>query len=391
MSLYLIVSGEVLTTGGQDRANHALASWLARQGNEVHLVAHDVSSDLLRQGDVIWHRAPKPLGSTLLGEPFLQRIGRRIAAQLALRGARVIVNGGNCDFADVNWVHYVHAAHQRQTEGALRKLRYRISHARFVRGERRAVSRARVVIVNSKRTARDLTDRVGIDPDRIHPVYYGIDPDIFRPPSAAERASPRRSAVLFIGALGDRRKGFDVVFKAWEMLCRDPDWDVELRVMGRGSQLPLWQARARDAGLGQRVQFLGFRSDVPELMRAADALVAPTRYEAYGLGVHEAVCCGLPAFVSADAGVAERYPADLRELLIPDPENADDLARRLKRWHSEPAGFRDAVARFAGELRARTWDDMSAEIQHVVKLTPGLVPASRQVRNPLESSVTHDR
>ena len=37
----------------------------------------------------------------------------------------------------------------------------------------------------------------------------------------------------------------------------------------------------------------------------------PARYEAYGLAVHEALCRGLPALVSASAGVAERYPADL--------------------------------------------------------------------------------
>ncbi|MDK2408772.1 glycosyltransferase [Aphanizomenon sp. PH219] len=54
------------------------------------------------------------------------------------------------------------------------------------------------------------------------------------------------------------------------------------------------------------INFLGFRADVPNLLRAADCLVAPTRYEAYDLGVHEALCCGLPAIVSADAGVDER-------------------------------------------------------------------------------------
>src|SRR5688572_8437495 len=83
MSTYLIVSAAFLTTGGQDRANHALASYLARRGHRVHLVAHEVDDALLRAGDVTWHRAPKPLNSTLLGEPLLQRIGTRIARELA--------------------------------------------------------------------------------------------------------------------------------------------------------------------------------------------------------------------------------------------------------------------------------------------------------------------
>jgi glycosyltransferase involved in cell wall biosynthesis len=66
---------------------------------------------------------------------------------------------------------------------------------------------------------------------------------------------------------------------------------------------------------GDRVRFLGFRTDVPEIPSALDGLVHP-RYEAAGLSVHEALCRGLPAIVTACAGVAERYPADLRHCLL---------------------------------------------------------------------------
>ena len=120
--------------------------------------------------------------------------------------------------------------------------------------------------------------------------------------------------MLFIGALGDRRKGFDTLHKAWEMLTRRSATDPLLVVIGQGALLPEWQQRTRAAGLERSITYLGFRNDVPRLVRAADMLVAPTRYEAYGLGVHEALCCGLPAVVSADAGVAERYPAELADL-----------------------------------------------------------------------------
>src|SRR2546428_102724 len=81
-----------------------------------------------------------------------------------------------------------------------------------------------------------------------------------------------------------------------------------------------WQGMAAAHELAGRVRFLGFRTDVPDLLRAADVLIAPSRYEPYGLTVHEALCCGLPALVSAAAGVAERYPAELSDLLIPNVE-----------------------------------------------------------------------
>ena len=66
------------------------------------------------------------------------------------------------------------------------------------------------------------------------------------------------------------------------------------------------------SAVGESVRFLGYRKDLAQLLQASDALIAPTRYDSYGLGVHEALCCGLPALVSAGAGVAERYPERLK-------------------------------------------------------------------------------
>ncbi|HEX8392972.1 MAG TPA: glycosyltransferase family 4 protein, partial [Longimicrobium sp.] len=191
-----------------------------------------------------------------------------------------------------------------------------------------------------------------------------------RPPDARERAEARRAlgwadarpAVAFIGALGDRRKGFDTLFAAWARLCADPAWDARLAVAGAGGELEAWRARAADAGLGDRIEFLGFQSDIRTLLWAADAIAAPTRYEAYGLAVQEAICCGLPALVSAGAGVAERIPAPLDALLLADPDDADALAARLRAWRAELDGQRTAALALSAQMRAWTWDHMAERI-----------------------------
>jgi glycosyltransferase involved in cell wall biosynthesis len=97
-------------------------------------------------------------------------------------------------------------------------------------------------------------------------------------------------------------------------------------------------------------------------LAACDLLVSPTRYEAYGLNVQEALCCGLPALVSASAGVAERYPAELRGLLVPDPDDAAELAARLRAWRAWRAAYRAQVAPFGQALRARTWGQCAADV-----------------------------
>ena len=111
---------------------------------------------------------------------------------------------------------------------------------------------------------------------------------------------------------------------------------------------------------------------MPEILRASDALVSPTRYEAYGLGVQEALCSGLRAIVSAEAGIAERYPAELTDLLLPDAEDATDLANRLQRWREQPNRFEPEFDRFSRELRSRSWDTMGAEILRIIGIDQGL-------------------
>jgi glycosyltransferase involved in cell wall biosynthesis len=389
---YLLVSSDFVQTGGQDRANYALASYLARRGHEVHLVAHRASPDLLEEPTVTFHRVARPLNSGLLGEPLLDRAGRAQALRLAPRGAVVVVNGGNCRWGDVNWVHYVHAAYERTTDGGLlRGLRMRVAHTRFLALERRALARARMIVADSRRTRDDLVQLLGLPPEKVRVIYYGTDPARFRPAHAAEREALRRDlgwphkrpVAAFVGALGDRRKGFDTVFEAWKELCKDPAWDVDLAVVGRGADLESWRARAATAGLSGRLRFMGFRTDVADILRASDVLVSPTRYEPYGLGVHEALCCGLPALVSAAAGVAEQYPPELAQLLLPDPDDAPDLARRLQTWRADPAGVGVHVARLSQRLRAYTWDDMAERIVAEVEATRVSGPAEEAADSPL--------
>jgi glycosyltransferase involved in cell wall biosynthesis len=113
------------------------------------------------------------------------------------------------------------------------------------------------------------------------------------------------------------------------------------------------------------IHFLGFREDVAAILKGCDVVVAPTRYEPYGLGVHEALCCGVPALVSAQAGVAERYPEALKELLVLNPDDAGELAERLGRWSANREDYRSRVRPLGDQLRAGSWAAMG---QRMVEL-----------------------
>ena len=377
MTRWALAAGDFTPQGGMDRANHALARYLATSGRDVHLIAHRVWPDLSSLPGVTVHHVPRPFGAHLLGAPLLARAASRTARRLG-PSTRLLSNGGNTRWIAPTWVHYLHAAYAPQVAaGARARLSAAAGRRRYLAMEAQTIARAPAIICNSARTAADVRRCYAVDGSRVHVVYYGVDPAQFAAVSDEARRDARRAlgldadspVAVFIGALGDRRKGFDALFGAWQRLCGDPAWDALLAVVGVGAEADAWEQRAAAAGLAARMSFLRFRSDIPRVLAACDVLVHPSRYEAYGLGVHEALCRGLPVIVSASAGVAERLPDDLRPLALPEPIRAEDVVARLRAWRGDMAVWR-ARASAAGEtLRCRTWDHMAADIAGIVERT----------------------
>jgi glycosyltransferase involved in cell wall biosynthesis len=341
------------------------------RGHVVHLVGHEIDARLAGHARAHARVVARPAGSVLLGEQRLSSAASntmRVLRALHPR-ARVVANGGNFVSPDINWVHAVHKAWPPSDAGAPLWFRFknRLWHALACRREKNALRRARLVVANSERTRRDLVELVGVERERAHTVYLGGDAG---PASPGERAEARRwlgveedrPLVLFAGALGhDHNTGFDTLWRAWRELSASPAWDALLIVAGGGRGLELRRARVADAGLTGGVRFLDFSERLSEVLAACDLLVSPVRYEAYGLNVHEAVCRGVPALVSRTAGVAERYPASLSEMLLPDPEDAADLFARLLSWRRSVRRWREEFATLAFELSRRTWADVAAE------------------------------
>jgi glycosyltransferase involved in cell wall biosynthesis len=286
--------------------------------------------------------------------------------------ARVVVNGGNCPWPDVNWVHAVHAAWPVHDDGApaWAKVKHRAWKALARRQERAALRVARVVIANSHATSQALIDARLVDGERVNAVYLGSDSS-WDPAGPAERMAARAAfgirdgdrVAAFVGTLGfDLNKGFDVLWEAWSRLASAGGWEATLIVAGAGGRLPFWRRQAERAGLGDRVQFLGATARVREVLAAADLLVSPVRYEAYGLNVQEALCRGAAVMVTSSAGIVERFDRGLDGSVLPPNPTGELLADRLRAWSTDVEGWRRRAESTAAKLRARSWDDMGSDI-----------------------------
>src|SRR5579871_1533623 len=370
---WVLVAGGFHRNGGMDKANLALAEYLVEQGTPVHVVCYSVDSQFAKHPLATVHAVPRPAGSYFLARPLLDRKGRSVARTVLSQWprARILVNGENCLWPDINWVHYVHHAWDPGQSGGpfWFRVKERLNAHLVRRREKSAARTGRIFLTNSNRTSRDLI-QLGVDPARIHRVYLGGEKE-WVPVTAAEKAASRKSfqisqtrpVAVFIGSLGlDRRKGFDTLLESWRILCADPEWDVDLLVAGSGHALSACRLLVAQWKLEQRIRILGFCDRVPQLLAAADILVSPVRYEAYGLNVQEAICRGIPAIVSADAGVAERYGPECAPLLLSNPENVNGLVGTLRQWRLNLAEWAARFGQFGDSLRQYGWSDMAREM-----------------------------
>lgn len=152
-------------------------------------------------------------------------------------------------------------------------------------------------------------------------------------PDPAPPAGPVRRLV-FVGLLVER-KGLAVLLDALATAGTMPA-DATLTVVGDGPERAAAERSAGRAALADRVRFLGYRTDVGDLVRAHDALVLPSTMEQQPLVVAEAMAAGKPVVATDTGGVADmlRVPGAYPRLARPgDPAT---LATRLRELFADP-------------------------------------------------------
>lgn len=170
-------------------------------------------------------------------------------------------------------------------------------------------------------------------------VANGIDQQALKP------TQPRAALRLALGALPGAlvlcsvcrlvyQKGVDVLLAALAHLPADVSW--QLWLVGDGPARGELEAQARGLGLSARVHFLGFRSNIADLLSASDIFVLASRAEASPLALMEAMTLGKPAVVTAVGENALLVAGNAAGLLVP-PNDAAALTAALRQLMTDDA------------------------------------------------------
>jgi glycosyltransferase involved in cell wall biosynthesis len=219
-------------------------------------------------------------------------------------------------------------------------------------GAERLIARtAALVIATCTDEVRELRS-MGAPADRIEIVPCGVDLELFSPPrdvplapadssagsSAGGRSRPPR--LLILGRLVPRKGVADAI----AALAQVPD--AQLLVVGGPAPDRLATdpearrllALAAAHGVAHRVRLLGRQphTELPELMRSCDLLLAVPWYEPFGITPLEAMAAGLPVVATAVGGLQDTVLDGITGRLVP-PRRPDLLARVLNQLLTDPA------------------------------------------------------
>lgn len=206
-------------------------------------------------------------------------------------------------------------------------------------------------------TARRLTDHfhavsqavkdstvetLGVDPSKITVVYRGRDEARLGAPSPERRRTVREALgieeeteVIITVGRQEYQKGHIHLVRAIASVVKERP-KAQLLLVGRDGHA---SGRIGDLiaelGVGDAVTRLGHRSDVPDLLTAADLFVFPSVYEGLGGALIEALALGLPAVVSDLPALREVVREGENALIVP-PADPGALAEAIVELLADP-------------------------------------------------------
>jgi glycosyltransferase involved in cell wall biosynthesis len=188
---------------------------------------------------------------------------------------------------------------------------------------------------------------------RLMVIPNGIWPSLYRP-DERRRAIERRNLNLrdeFVWLAAGRLemvKDYDAMLRAFAGALAG-DVPQILLIAGDGSLRQTLERTAEDLGVAPMVRFLGFRPDISNLMRAADAYVMSSIFEGMPLALLEAGASELPIVATRVGGNAETLIEGRSGLLVP-AQNPAELGRAMCCVAGMSVEERRAMGRAGGEF-----------------------------------------
>lgn len=196
--------------------------------------------------------------------------------------------------------------------------------------ERKFVHHQAITLCNSEYTRSQICSAYGLDNSSIRVVYKAVDVESFIRPAnfIKARDDTGKKAVIFVGT-NFFIKGLDVLIGAMRYVSKP------MRLVVVGVEAEKFERRfpgllAFATEQGAEIEFLGCvsRDKIPSLLWSADLFCLPSRVEALGVALLEAIAAGLPCIASRVGGIPE-IARHFDSVILTPPDNPRVLATAI--------------------------------------------------------------
>ena len=245
---------------------------------------------------------------------------------------------------------------RRLLEGDRLSWRERLFAALVVPAERTCLRDDRATAIAISAALReDLASAYGRRAETVV-IPHGVDQAQFHPGVRARFRGTVRAELGLDDAtpmflyVGDFRKGWEAAIRALASVPR-----AHLLGVSRTPQ-ETYRALAIERNVSARVTMLPATSEIQRYYGAADALVLPTPYDAFGMVITEAMACGLPVITTPLAGAAELLTHGVHGLLVNSPTDISGLSAAMHTLSSDSSARERMGIAAAALMREHTWD-----------------------------------
>jgi glycosyltransferase involved in cell wall biosynthesis len=209
---------------------------------------------------------------------------------------------------------------------------------------RRLQSLNKAFIAVSGEVKKELIHHDKVPAQKIHVILNGIDLARVVDRGVKKFHAPPR--LITVGRLF-KQKDHETLLRAMAEISTA--WS--LRMVGTGSLEKYLKTLAKKLGIDSKVEFIGFRNDIPKLLAESDVFCFPSRWEGLGLAVIEAAAAGLPV-IATDLPVLKEVfkPGEAKFVKSGD---VDGWVRAITETLAKPAPALKTAAKTQARIKQR--------------------------------------
>ncbi len=336
---------------------------LAAAHFDVSVISENFHSSLISSHQVKCHKTIKWPRSSLFQRRFFDWQARR-----KIRSDSLVIGHGDSLFQDILFLHTCAEKGSEVAPGAHNKKNYSIPFHRMIFEQ----GKVNEVICVSHMMKNDIQARydVKVPIHVLHPchdkdIINQVDPSAVREIRKNLKVQDGQVVVAVIASGNLENRGAFTLLRSMAILTPDEREKIKVLIVGKENRPAKIYQLAQEVGMKDKVLWMEPRTDVGNIISAADVVVHAAHIEASGLTFLEFMALSRPVIATETVGFSEILP-DIQKEFVIRRQDAQEIAQKIKILLANPE-LRQKLGQENRKVAAlMTWESYDQKFMEIV-------------------------